>query len=264
MRLDELERALQRHVLDGGAPPPALAAEIAAPAAERLGIYVEAYRLRLVEALATQYPALAARMGREAFAARMQGFIGEVPSRHRSIRDYGAELATHLADDADGLETEMRAELAAFEWRLAAAFDAPPGRPAAAADLATVAPQAWSQLRFRGVPGLSRLATVTNAVAVWRAVRAAADADHCGGAPGEPAAARGPRIEWLIARPELDTQFRSLPAGEAAALDRVLGGATFGELCAALAEGQGDPGAIALTAAGWLKGWLLEGVLERV
>lgn len=265
MTLAELERAVQRHILAGGPLPPALETAVAPPAGERWEIYVEAYRLRLTEALATQYPALAARAGRAVFAERMRAFIAATPSLHRSIRDYGRELAEHLAATASDLEDEMGAELAAFEWRLAAAFDAAPGAPASAADLAGVAPADWPGLRFRGVPGLGRLATRTNAVVVWRAAKAAAAGAGYEGAPvTEPAAARTTRTEWLILRAGLDTVFRSMPADEAAALDRLLGGVSFGELCAGLAATLGDDSAAAATAAGWLKGWLLEGALERV
>jgi len=264
MTLAELERAVQRHVLDGGELPAALGAAVAPPAAERWDIYVEGYRLRLCEALATQYPALAARSGREAFDARMREFIAGTPSVHRSIRDYGGELADQLAAAARDPEAEMRAELAAFEWRLAAAFDAPGSTPTAPADLAGVAPEDWPGLRFRPVPSLARLSTRTNAVAVWRAAKAALEADSDGAPLSTPAAARGARVEWLILRPALETEFRSLPADEAAALDRLLAGEPFGALCAELAATLGDDGTAAATAAGWLKGWLLAGALERV
>ncbi|MBS0394720.1 MAG: putative DNA-binding domain-containing protein [Proteobacteria bacterium] len=256
MRLAELQDAVQRHVLDGGAPPAALAAAVLPPAGERLGIYAEAYRLRLAEALATQFPALAARAGSEPFAALARAFIAATPSVHRSLRDYGAGLGAWLAAGAADEEQALRAELAEFEWRLAAAFDAAPGAAAGPADLATVAPQDWPALRFRAVPSLQRLATTTPAVAAWRAHRDASGAS--------PAATRGARVEWLIVRPALETQFRSLPGDEAGALDRLLAGASFGELCAELAARAPDPGAAALQAALWLKGWLQEGALERV
>ena len=260
MRLAELEAAMQAHVLAGGALPAALAQALAPPA--RCAIYVEAYRLRLIEALATQYPALAARAGRAGFAAVAQAFIMEVPSVHRSIRDYGAELPAHLAAAAGDVEDAMRAELAAFEWRLAAAFDAAPAAATAPGDLAAVAPEEWPELRFRSVASLSRLATHSNAVAVWRAVKAAEVVD---GAPvAEPVAERSERVEWLIVRPHLDTEFRSLPGDEAAALDALLAGEPFGALCARLADAGEPPAAAAARAAGWLKGWLLAGALERV
>jgi hypothetical protein len=264
MKLAELEHAVQRHVLDGGALPAALAAAVAPPAEARWDIYVEAYRLRLTEALATQYPALATRVGREAFAERMRDFITATPSVHRSIRDYGRELAEHLAAGAADAEDEMRAELAAFEWRLAAAFDAAAATATGPADLAGVVPGDWPELRFRGVPSLARLATRTNAVSVWRAAKAALEAGTDGTPLAAPAAVRGARVEWLIVRPGLETEFRSLPADEAAALDRLLAGASFGELCASLAASAADAGAAAACAAGWLKGWLLGGALQRV
>ena len=259
MKLAELERAVQRHVLDGGPTPAALTAAVAAPAEERWQIYVDGYRLRLAEVLGVQYPALAARCGREAFDALCGEFIAATPSVHRSIRDYGGELGRFLAAHAVNIEDELRAELAAFEWHIAAVFDAASGAPITIAELAATAAERWAGLHFRGVPCLRRLATRTNAVAVWRAAKAAIDA--AAGPLTSPAAERVASLEWLVARTGLDTEFRSLSGGEAAALDRLLGGASFGELCASLAETAGDDAA--LQAASWLKGWLQQGLLER-
>ncbi|HXQ31068.1 MAG TPA: DNA-binding domain-containing protein [Steroidobacteraceae bacterium] len=265
MRLADLERAVQAHVLSGGALPDSLAAAVEPPAAERWQIYTEAYRLRLAEALAIHYPALHAWLGADAFDARVQAFIAATPSVHRSIRDYGSELSAFLRERAEGIEDEMLAELAAFEWALAAAFDAANAAPTVAADIASIAPADWPELRFRAVPSARRQRTLTNAVAVWRAVRPR-DATEPTQAPqsiAQPVAAGATDpVEWLIWRRLLTTEFRSLEVAEARALDQLLGGATFGDLCGSLAEPYGD--GAALKAAGWLKGWLLEGLLVRV
>jgi hypothetical protein len=265
MRLAELERAVQAHVLAGGALPAPLAAAVAPPAAERWQIYTEGYRLRLAEALATQYPALGARLGPDACAVLLQAFIAATPSVHRSIRDYGSELGAFIRARAAGIEDAMLAELAEFEWHLAAAFDAADAVPVAPADLGALAPEDWPELRFRGVPSARRQRTLTNAVAVWRAV-GPPDGDApaaAAAAAAEPVAAGATDpVEWLIWRRQLTTEFRSLAAAEAAALDRLLGGATFGELCGWLAARHGE--GAALTAAASLKSWLLEGLLLRV
>jgi hypothetical protein len=263
MRLAELESLVQAHVLAGGALPAALAAAVAPPAAERWGIYTEGYRLRLAEALAIQYPAVCARLGAEGRDVCLQEFIAATPSVHRSIRDYGSELGAFIRAGGAGLEEQMLAELAEFEWRLAAAFDAPDAVPAAPADLATLAPEDWPDLVFRAVPSVQRQRTATNAVAVWRALGPHGAGDPAGVAAeaADVAACEAGPVEWLIWRRQLTTEFRSLPSGEAAALDRLLGGATFGELCGSLAAEHGD--GAALTIAGWLKGWLLEGLLLR-
>ena len=262
MKLAALQELAQRHLLDGGDMPPALAEAIAPPAAARWSIYVEAYRSRLTEALATQYAALVARCGREAFDELAWRFIREHPSTHRSIRDYGAQLHAIAGGDGTTAELCLRGELARFEWLLAAAFDAPDATACGVADLATVQPDEWPALRFVAVPSLRRLRTTTNAVAAWRALRQALDEDPTAGpVTGPVATATGP-VEWLIVRPGLETTFRSLPADEAAALDRLLAGTPFAALCATLADSHGARAA--LQAATWLKGWLTEGLLLRV
>jgi hypothetical protein len=272
MRLDELQRTVQAHVLAGGALPDALERAVQPPAAERWQIYTAGYRLRLVEALAAQYPALAARLGAAAFAERMRAFVEVTPSLHRSVRDYGSEVGAFLAAHAASDEDAMLAELAQFEWQLAAAFDAPDAVAAAPADLAQVAPQQWPSLSFAPLPSVRRLCLASNAVAAWRAATAGAArtvAPEDGGAAAEPAAApteapaaaRLEPVQWLIWRPRLTTQFRSCEPDEADAFDTLAGGATFGALCGLLLEPLGDHAA--LQAAGWLKGWLTEGLLLR-
>jgi hypothetical protein len=262
-RLAELQRAVQSHVLADGELPATLAAAVHSPAHERWQIYTDGYRLRLVEALTISYPALAARLGPERFAARMLEFIAVTPSVHRSIRNYGGELGAFIRARAQDLEDELQAELASFEWQLAAAFDARDVVAATAADLASVVPADWAGLVFGPVPSLRRIATTTNAVAAWRATQATAGVDGGAGAAAvpAPAAERTPTTEWLIVRPQLATLFRSLSTDEAAALGRLLAGGSFGELCATLLESHGERAA--LTAASWLKGWLHEGLLLR-
>ena len=278
MRLEELQRAVQAHVLAGGDLPAALEQAVQPPAAERWEIYTEGYRLRLVEALTAQYPALAARLGATAFDERMRAFVAATPSLHRSVRDYGSEVGAFLTAQAASEEDALLGELALFEWQLAAAFDASDAVAAAPADLARVAPGEWPSLRFAALPSVRRLRLSGEAVAAWRAASAsAADADGPGDggkspgpavasaavpvAGGAPATVRGAPVEWLIWRPLLTTQFRSCEPDEAAVFDMLVGGACFGELCERLLASHGDHAA--LQAAGWLKGWLTEGLLLR-
>jgi len=258
MRLAELEQAVQDHVLGGGELPAALAAAVAPPAEERWQIYTEGYRLRLIEALSLQYPALHARIGADEFATRIEPFVVATPSVHRSIRDYGEELGEYLRARATTLDDEMLAELAGFEWQLAAAFDSADAKPATPADLGRIAPAEWAELRFRGIPSLRRARTTTNAVAVWRAMQLAPEGDARLAPPGAPAEP----VEWLIWRRGLATEFRLIEADESAALDRLFAGANFGALCESLAATNRDEAAV--RAASWLKGWLLEGSLLRV
>lgn len=273
MKLAELQQLAQSHVLAGGSVPDALTAAVAPPAEERWAIYSEGYRLRLIEALANQYPVLGARLGSAGFESLATEFIAATPSRFRSVRDYGADLGAFIRAAAATIEHRMLAELADFEWLLAASFDAADATATVAADLAALAPQDWPELRFAAVPSLRRSTTLTNAVAIWRALHPGTEADEAElasaamdtpprDARSEPPASAQEPVEWLSVRRELKTEFRSLEEAEARALDTLLGGATFGELCEELA-GPYREGA-ALQAASWLKGWLQGGLLRRV
>lgn len=256
MRLHELESAVHAHMLKGGTLPEALVAAVAAPAAERWEIYTDGYRSRLIEALSLQYPALHSRLGTDEFTVRAEAFVEAVPSVHRSVRDYGRELGEFIRAHSDELDDRMLGELADFEWQLADAFDAANAVPTQPADLATIPPGEWADLRFAAVPSVRRLATRTNAVAAWRAAQ-----NHDSGATA-PAAAETEPTEWLIWRRGLATEFRSAATPEAQAFDALVGGATFGQLCEALASA--DDADAGLHAASWLKGWLLGGLLLRV
>ena len=70
-RLRQLQQQLQSHLLNGDS---AIAAAIVdappLPTLERLGIYRNAYRVRLIEALDDTYPVLHAVLGDEVFVAR--------------------------------------------------------------------------------------------------------------------------------------------------------------------------------------------------
>jgi hypothetical protein len=264
VRLKQLQDAVQRYLLAGTDLPGELEQAVEPPAGERWAIYQDGYRLRLVEALAGTYPALAQRMGTEAFDGLCARFITAYPSVHRSIRDYGAELGEFLAAGASTPEDAMRAELAAFEWQLAAAFDANDASPATATDIGAVPPEAWGELRFRPVPSLRRIATTTNAVAVWQALlqdSAVSAAGESASPVDMPVATRGAPAEWLVVRRALITEFRSLDSAEATALDEIIDGSTFAQVCELLLEQEDQPAAV--RAASWLKGWLEGGLLLR-
>ena len=94
------------------------------PTLERLGIYRNAYQVRLIEALDDTYPRLHAVLGDEVFVALGHEFIAAQPSVHRSIRWYGGELGQFLERRAPYAEQPILAELALLEWdALAEVFD---------------------------------------------------------------------------------------------------------------------------------------------
>ena len=225
------------------------------PVATRLGIYAGAYGSRLIDALGSNYPALAALLGEDDFQALGARYVRTHDSAYFSIRCYGEALAEFLAREADYADVPLLAELARWEWALSEVFDAADAVPLAPQALAQVAPADWAQLRFTLHPSVRRLALRWNAPQLWKSLTEGSERPELQVLP-EP-------LEWLAWRRDLRTWFRSLEPVEAAALDAARAGAAFGELCELLAEVRGAAAAPAAAAA-LLNGWLTGGLVVAV
>jgi hypothetical protein len=243
MDLASLQRAFQDFVLR---KRPGVEMHVVAtaerPATARLAIYSEGYRLRLIEALASNYPRLRQALGENEFTSLAQDYTRLHDSHHPSIRWYGAELASLLQER----RAEVWSELAKWEWAIATAFDAADAEVLQASALAQVQPEQWAELRLTFHPSMQRLTTRSNIVAIFKALTA----DEA--APG---AKPESQQQWLIWRQQLKTQYRSLEPDEAAALDRLRSGGTFADACEALCEWH-EPEQVPLRAASYMQRWM--------
>ncbi len=256
MRLARLQQAFQAYVLAGDpAIRECIAATAGVDADARLAIYADAYRLRLIEALATDYPGLKAVAGDEQFDRLGRAYLDTHPSRVASLRWFGHQLATYLRTTAPWCDHPALAEMAAFEWAMSDAFDAEDSMPATVNDLATIPPDHWPRLRFTLHASVQRLDLRWNVPTVWQAV-------DTGTAPPPLAAADHP-TGWLVWRHRLVTHFRSLTVDEAWALDALRRGDTFAAVCDGLCEWI-DTRHVAAHAAALLKRWLEDGVVRDV
>jgi hypothetical protein len=222
------------------------------PIATRLAIYGNAYRARLAETLEAHYPALLSLLGAEEFNNLCSAYIDAHDSHFASIRFYGADLAALLTDHAHYKSTPLLGELARFEWAMTEVFDAADATPLNVQALATIAPTEWAGLAFDVHPSLRRLDLNCNAPELWKALTA----DR---APPQ-AACEEPAVAWLLWRRELQIYFRPLAGPEAAALDAVRGGQSFGELCVTLCAACSEAAAPA-RAAGYLREWVESGMI---
>ena len=252
--LAELQRDFQRHVMHGHERiVDAVAGTPRVPATLRLGIYSEAYRLRLTDALASTLPRLQQLVGDDQFAAIAKEYIDLSPSSYPSIRWFGEQLPLLLRQSFP--EQPWVAELASWEWAIAAAFDGADADPVGIDALAAVAPEQWPTLRFEFHPTVQCLQMRTNAPLVFKAQAADAQPPDCV-ALDEPQ-------PWLIWRQGLKTQYRSLAADESAALEVMRAGGTFEDLCDTLC-GWHDADAVPAQAAGLLKRWVVEQMIVGV
>lgn len=250
--LGELQNRFQQAVLAEDDSPGLFLAE-GSEVAGGLGLYLMAYRARLLSALHDNFPVLKSALGDEVFADLARDYINAHPSSFRSIRWYGDSLVAFLDADPRRLPHPALVDLARMDWAVRGAFDAQDAPTLSLSDLAALAPQDWPQHHFVPVPSLNMLELEWNIEPIWSALNEDADAQT--EAP-EPLS-----HVLLVWRPELDCLWRSAETVEVAALNALAKGANFAECCTAIAEtGASDPAA---TAAGFLQRWVVDGMLQN-
>ncbi len=221
----------------------------------RLGIYADAYRLRLLEALETDYVALRALTGKEGFDKIGRAYIDATLSTHFSIRYYGDRLSHFLAITEPYGDSPWLSEVAAFEWALTLAFDAADDDVATEQGMVQIQPEAWPHIHFIPHASVQRLDLRWNVVPIWKAAK---DDNPL----PAPEASEHPQ-PWVIWRQELKNYYRSLEVDEGWALDGLLKGETFSAICGGLCEWV-DEQHTAVHAAGLLKRWLLDGLIREI
>ena len=218
----------------------------------RLKIYADAYRLRLVDALADNFPVLQVLLGDDTFAELGTAYLEAQPSQHFSIRFFGHRLIEFLATQGPYAQQPVLADLAKFEWTLRDVFDAADATALTTEGLARIAPDAWPDTHFQLHPTVRRLDLTSNAPAIWQAIDQQCD---------PPTPQYDPHFTaWLIWRSELKIYFRSLEVDEAWAIDALRLDMPFADLCAGVCEWV-DESHAALRAARFIHRWLSEGVL---
>jgi Putative DNA-binding domain len=139
--LPALQRWLQDCILAGGSGAAAhVAGDGRLSAAERVGIYAQAYRARLLDTLRDEFPALRLLVGDTVFDLFAEGFLAASPSCHFSLYELGGGFAGYLAEsrprDGDPMlalpEHLARLERARAEVHRARGPEAGPDAPIAA------------------------------------------------------------------------------------------------------------------------------------
>ncbi len=227
-----------------------------ADALVRLKVYADAYRLRLLEVLGKDYPALRKLVGDAGFSRLGRAYIDAHPSDTPSVRWFGRHLAVFLRKQAAFRRRPVLAEMAEFEWRQAEAFDAPDAAVISMQQVTSIPAGSWAHMRLALHPSLRRLDLVWNVPVLWQALQTRRKARRKPRATVAPAA-------WLLWRSGLEVRWRSLAADEAAALDAVAAGETFAQVCERLsARIAADQ--LPLHAAGLLKRWVADGLVAAI
>lgn len=220
----------------------------------RLQIYRNAYQARLEEALASNFPYLKVCLGDEAFHQMSLDYIASHPSIHRSIRWYGDELADFLIHYYDE-EFHFLVELAQFEWNMTIAFDAQDVPVFELAQMAAISAESWGDMVLKAHPSLSRMNFLWNVVTLWEALANDQEPQEMSKSPVA--------SPWVLWRHAYLNRFYLLPDDEAWAMDTMLEGRTFGELCEGLCQWHNEE-AVGLRAASFLKSWIQSGLITDI
>jgi hypothetical protein len=223
--------------------------------AERLRVYGNGYPARLLEALEDAFPAVAVILGKYELAQLAQRYFAAADLSRATLNDAGAQLPAHCRTDPIAARLPFLADLAELEWRVLCAFHA---REAAAVDARSFAAwdmDDWERAVLRFQPSLAVIESRWPIYDLW----------NCRDTPRD-------QIDLdLVDRPQtvlvhrdgLDVACRVIDAGEAAALDSFLAGATLAETVERLAARDAEPRAVMSDFAAWIGSGLITAVTLR-
>lgn len=198
-----------------------------------LGIYRNAYRIRLVKVLREDFKRLRRFLGDAVFDRMAAAYLTACPSRSFSVRWLGDRLPDFLATTDPWALDRAITQLAQIEWAQSMAFDAADEPLLARETLASVAPGDWPSLVLALHPSVQILSISPDIFVAWQQL-GSDDASI-----GERPAALAPDAPLLVWRLGLDVKLRPLETDEADMLEGIVAGEPFAALCERIAAHVG-------------------------
>lgn len=219
-------------------------------AAERIGIYADAYFYRLLECLGEDFPATQAVLGTDNFAALVKGYVLEHPPTEPSILYAGLYLADFLSGHPFTGRWPFIADLARLERAVLDVFHAT-NAPALSLDtLHAVPSEEWPALKLRTHPAVEIVHSQWGIAEVLHTVeqgRGWTDPEH-------------EETSVLVWRQNALVSYRKLQPVEREALVVVSRGASFAAVCEAVEAGIEEPNRVALIGR-LMARWLADGII---
>lgn len=137
---------------------------------QRVGIYHGMYMLRMIEALAIDYSALAHFLGEEAFEKLVRAYVQRFPSRSYTLNRLGDSLPEFIATSTVKRRVFLR-DLARLELAMTEVFDETEAEPLPGDAIASIAPDRIADARIVPIPALRLLALdydANEAFQAWR------------------------------------------------------------------------------------------------
>ncbi|WP_421870315.1 DNA-binding domain-containing protein [Motiliproteus sp.] len=135
---------------------------------QRLTIYHNAYRIRLIDTLYDTFEHTANYLGGEWFDKLAASYVQNFPSSHANLGQYGKDFSEHLAQQLPN-DLEV-AELAHMDWTLRRAFDGADATALTQQDLQQLVATGAEFSHFQPVPTLSLSTQQFNTLDIWHAI----------------------------------------------------------------------------------------------
>lgn len=192
-------------------------------AEKRFNVYRNNVAYSLIEALGKNYPAVKAQCGEARFNDAARLYLSQHPPRGKIMFELGLGFAEWLDGFAPATaQMPWLADLARLERAFLAAYHAGDTPPLDPAVMATIAPEAFAELRF-----IKHSAAVLMASSY--SIFTLLEAGRNGAVVPEPLEAQ----TVLVTRPRLEVEVRALPKDVSQFMSEILQGASLAEAAAA-------------------------------
>ncbi len=219
MNLQDLQTDFQQKVLDADCTSASWikASPLGLSSKDRLAIYHNAYRVRLIDVLLDTFEHTAIYLGDDWFFQLAAAYVQSHHSAHDNIGLYGRDFPEYLAEQlADDLEV---AELANMDWKLRRAFDGANSTVMTLAHMQQLASRDGEIHQLQPVATLSVNTQHFNTLEIWHAINQETK---------PPLVERLPQpVDVLIWRKQQSPHFRSLSPIEATAIRFICSGHTL-------------------------------------
>jgi hypothetical protein len=223
---------------------------------ERIGVYADAYFIRLSDSLAADFCGVRRALGLPKFQQLVADYLPQHPSDSYHIGDLGRGLPEFIRTHPISIEFPFLHDLARLEWATLQSLYAERWPDLDPAMIAAVDPQAWPTARLRLDPTTHLMETDWPVDQLWQ--------DRTLSEENGQKTLRQSESRWLIVYRDLQwVRVRAIDHAQWFALDRLHKGVTLEETCAELAGAFKDE-AERLPVFQWFQSWANEGILKMI
>lgn len=250
--MSALLKTFQDAVLSGehAAILPAIKPHPRLSATQQFAIYSEGYRLRLLAAIRSDYPALIALIGNETFDVAAQQYIEATPSKSYTLDIYPHGFAGFFAKHSNDM---FAAELALLEQAIAEVFTAPDSDVLAPDALAGVSMDVFAGMKLP-LRDASKLLQFEYPVNDWLVAQRAGQ---------NPAKSDATQTWLLVYRHHNEVKRLSMSHMEYLMLEKLDAGLDVGEALDSVAAGNPiNAGDMKTNLQNWFANWMQSGVFK--